>query len=123
MSEQKFKQAKSSLAFSQSLLDSMRQQQAPMEATEGQEMPQEAMPEPIVEEEAVVEEKPQEEPISEATEPVEEEEKEDLGATLKYFMDEVRGMFKKKENDDKSTIEKTVKSSLKEMLNEEDKDT
>ncbi len=123
MSEQKFKESKSSLAFSQALIDRMRAEQSP-------QMPQEApMEHEMMEDTPMAEETPQE-PVLESTEKVVEEPQEEkqeekggIGETLKHFMDEVRGMFEKKEDEDKATIEKTVKSSLTEMLNEEDKNT
>lgn len=97
MSEKSFKQAKSSLAFSQSLVDQMRQpQMAPMAAEGG--MPQEAPQSPEM--------APQEEMMPEAM-PQEQEEKsvvESVVEAIKPMFDDIKEMFSKKEDEPKEAV-------------------
>lgn len=98
MSEQQFKEAKGNLAFSQTLVDQMRQRnqvEAPMM------MPQEE-PEMEMKEEVVEEAEP-----FEGEETPEEEVKEEksivdtIKETIAPFMERIEGLFKKKEEEPK----------------------
>ena len=118
MSEKEFQQAKKSLAFSQGMVDRLRASQRP-------EMAQEEPMEEEMIEDTMIEETPQEDTEIEATEEIEEkpegeetEEESGVMAMLDGFMEEVRGLFKRKKEEDKVVIKET----LKEMLNE-DEDT
>lgn len=119
MSEAKFKDAKGNLAFSQQLMDSIRASQQPQMAPEQpQEAPQQAP------------EAPQEAPQAPVTINVApQEEKKEIGM-LTAFMDEVRNLFKTKEDDEKKTqgmVDKhikeveSIKQGLKDILDEDDK--
>lgn len=96
MSEQQFKEAKGNLAFSQTLVDQMRQRNQ----TETPMMPQE--PEMEVKEEVVEEAEP-----FEGEETPEEEAKEEksivdtIKETIAPFMERIEGLFKKKEEEPK----------------------
>lgn len=117
MSETAFREAKGQLAHSQGLIDELRQSQMPQEAPMQDQNP---TPEPDTQQ------PPQEaQPVAEA--PIET--KGEAGI-LSSFMDEVRALFKGKEDEEKKTQElitkhekevTEIKDGLSQLLNEEDK--
>ena len=96
MSEDRFKEAKSQLAYSQQLVDQMRQQEMPQEEPMDEQAPTESAP--------AVEEAQQ--PLEEA--PVQEEPGlvQTIKDTLTPFMDKITDLLSKKEEEPK---EVTVK--------------
>lgn len=116
MSEQKFKEAKGALAHSQTLLDGIRNSQKMAQQGPPVEQPQPApQPEPAP--------APQPQPTS-------QEPSKEMGM-IATFMNEVRGLFKGKEDEEKKTqelVEKhnkdvdEIKKGLSELLNEDDKE-
>jgi len=107
MSEQKFKEARSSLAFSQSLRDRLLTPQMPQE---GMMMEEEMPVDNSMEEEVVQEEMPEEETVEEEVEPEEEEDEEDEEDMKGMLQKGIEGMqsfvtalgdyFKKEEKED-----------------------
>ena len=95
MSEQKFKESKSSLAFSQALIDRMRAEQMPQEEptmTPEQEMPQEqemAAPEEVTE--------TTETPETPQEKPEEENGESRLENMFSEFMDTMNKFFKREQ--------------------------
>lgn len=132
MSETAFRVAKGDLAFSQSLMDSLRQQNM------AQQSPEMGMEAPMEEQEQPMEEPLTEQPESVETQPVEEmkeepkeekKEEKDKAGLLSSFMDEVRALFKGKEDEEKKTqelIEKHnkeiqgIKKTITDNLSEEE---
>jgi hypothetical protein len=105
MSDDSFKEARGSLAFSQSLRDRMTAEKM---AQQSQMMPQEQMPEQEPEEH---ENNPQPE------EKEEEPEESKIVQMFQTFMKEMRGLFQKDLQEDKKTEEK-----VDQLLEEEKKD-
>ena len=87
MSEQKFKESRSELAFSQQLVDQLRQQNMPQQ---GQEMPEEPMGDETLMEEAT--EAPAKEPKEEQGGIIEA-----VKSAVQPMIDEVKALFTKKQ--------------------------
>lgn len=113
MSEQELREAKGSLVFSQQLVDRMRQPQSSQikEGGEDQEVPEK-----------------QAAPQGEVTKQEEKPNTSNEQGMLSMLMNEIRGLFKGKEDEEKRTqelVEKhnkdinDVKGGLSELLNEE----
>jgi hypothetical protein len=104
MSDDNFKEARGSLAFSQSLRDRMTAEKM---AQQSQMMPQEQMPE----------QEPEEPENNPQPEEKEEPEESKIVQMFQTFMKEMRGFFQKDLQEDKKTEEK-----VDQLLAEEKKD-
>lgn len=113
MSEQEFKAAKSSLAFSQGLIDRLRGEQAPVAS----EMPQEATIEPEVVEETAIDPETPQEPISGATEETIEEPQEEsrLERMFGDFMATMDKFFKREQEKEEVSEEAEEPEEVQEV--------